>query len=463
MGNNETKNILNTNSSINNLNTTINMNKIYNKKSKSFKEKKQKEIYNKIRKKSFTETIYLEQEESGKDNKKKSKEKNTFRNTHTKSNLCDNNNNTNNNKFRNTLKCGSSDKKINYNNYCNSLCNKSKNRYSNKISLNRIKMYKFNKCQNLPKNITNQITNKNDAKVKTKIRYSLNLNTNKNSKKKNFTFKKSKKLTKENEQNLKEMYLKAGKAQKEITKEVKKDDNNINNNNEKNSNNLYININSENNMNKIYSYNNIFYRNNQYKNNISNSNNNTTITNNITNLSMSPIILSGLPNYENLSMDEKLNLSENRNNNINSNNPIIKSFNIGNMEKETIENSNNIYKKLWNEGFLRYEEICKNKTENKNKEKNECLNNDIYWKLNFGMANELFEISIKKDEFMFDVKNKFLNDFFEKKMYGNNEKKYITDNILFLNKEGIIDIEKKVNENNINNNEIIIPVLKDVT
>jgi hypothetical protein len=29
-------------------------------------------------------------------------------------------------------------------------------------------MYKFNKCQNLPKNITNQITNKNDAKVKTK-------------------------------------------------------------------------------------------------------------------------------------------------------------------------------------------------------------------------------------------------------------------------------------------------------
>ena len=48
-------------------------------------------------------------------------------------------------------------------------------------------------------------------------------------------------------------------------------------------------------------------------------------------------------------------------------------------------------------------------------------------------------------------------------MYGNNEKKYISDNILFLNKEGIIDIQKKVNENNLNNNEIIIPVLKDVT
>ena len=48
-------------------------------------------------------------------------------------------------------------------------------------------------------------------------------------------------------------------------------------------------------------------------------------------------------------------------------------------------------------------------------------------------------------------------------MYGDNEKKYITQNILFLNKDGIIDILKKVHENNLKNNDIITTVLKDVT
>ena len=460
LDNNETNNILYTNNSNNNYSLTKSIN-INNKLNKSaIKENKQKNNSNKVKKKnrkSFTETLHLEQVDFQKIHKKKDKLKHTFRNTNTKSNLGDSNNNTMNYKNRNSLK-SVKDKKINYNNYCNSLCNKSKNRYSNKISLNRIKMYKFNKCQNLPKNITSQVTNKNDDKLKEK-RHSLNLNSNKNSQKKIFSFKKSKKLTKENTQDLKEMYLKAGKAHKEIIDDDKKNNNSHTN--------LDNNI-SENHINKLISYNNIFYRNNQYKNNITNSNNNTTITNNITNLSMSPIILSALHNYDNLSMDEKLNLSEKRNNNINSFNQIIHYYNNDDdmekeKEKEKNENNNIIYKKLFNEGFLRYEEICKNKCENKKEENNECLKNDVYWKLNFGMANELFEIKIKKDEFMFDVKNKFLNDFFEKKMYGKNEKKYITDNILFLNKEGIIDIQKKVNENHLNNNEIIIPVLKDVT
>ena len=429
-------------------------NKSSNKKNNiTYKPNKRK----KINKKNITDIFNMDQENFNKEKENNIKidkniNRNSYRNSNTNRKTNTHNNINNKNLNINSIISNkiSNDKNINYNNYCNSLCNKSKNKYSNKISLNRIKMYKFNKCQNLPTNITNQITNKSNVKIKE----SLNLNSNrKSSSKKNFSFKKSKKkLTKDNELDLKEMYLNAGKVQKDIKE----------NNKEKND--LYLNINNNNkNDNKIYQYNNIFYRNNKNKNNSSNSNNNTTITNNITNLSMSPIILSGFHNFENLSMDEKLNLSENINNNINSFNPYLKSISNEDVEKEKNEN-NKIYKKLWNEGFLRYEEMCKNNIcNNKKLENSDNLNNENFWKLNFGMANELIEININKNEFMFDVKNKFLNDFFEKKMYGNNEKKYISDNILFLNKEGIIDIQKKVNENNLNNNEIIIPVLKDVT
>ena len=180
---------------------------------------------------------------------------------------------------------------------------------------------------------------------------------------------------------------------------------------------------------------------------------------------MSPIILTRFHNIENLSIDEKLNLSGNINNNNLSNfNNYLKSLTNDEIEKEQRE-TNKIYKKLWDEGFLRYEEMCKIKLDDKNKGKkeNNLEKKDDFWKLNFGMANELIEININKNDFMLDVKNKFLNNFFEKKIYGDNEKKYINENILFLNKEGIIDINRKVNENNINNNEIIIPVLKDIT
>ena len=46
----------------------------------------------------------------------------------------------------------------------------------------------------------------------------------------------------------------------------------------------------------------------------------------------------------------------------------------------------------------------------------------------------------------------------------NKKKKYINDNIIFLKKEGdIINLNKKISENNLTNNEIIIPVLKDMT
>ena len=378
-------------------------------------------------------------------------------------------NNTNSIYHKSTI----NEKNINYNNYCNSLYSKSKNKYSNKINLNRIKIYKFNKGQIMPNNITNQLYNKKATK---NIKNDNDIKTNEKTCNKAFSFKKSKKLQKNNEQDLKEMYLKAGKIDNEVNendignekdKDIKKDNINI----------VMNKINEErkikNNEIKIYPYNKVLYRNNK-NNNILNSNNNTTITNNITNFSMSPIILSGNYQFEHLSVDERLNLSENYNNNLHSFNPFLKSPLSDEIEKEKIE-ANVILKKIWKEEFARFEEMCKNKNsqkednqmdeshKNENGIETESDKNKNCWKLIFGMKNELIEINVNKDDYMFDVKNTFLNKFFEKKMYGDNEKKYITQNILFLNKDGIIDILKKVYENNLKNNDIITTVLKDVT
>ena len=79
------------------------------------------------------------------------------------------------------------------------------------------------------------------------------------------------------------------------------------------------------------------------------------------------------------------------------------------------------------------------------------------------MANEIYEIFVDKEEIFSDIKNKFFELFFKKKIYGETEKKYINENIIFLIKDGIIDINKNINENNLKNNEVIIPVLKDIS
>ena len=80
------------------------------------------------------------------------------------------------------------------------------------------------------------------------------------------------------------------------------------------------------------------------------------------------------------------------------------------------------------------------------------------------MANDLIEIKADKNELMINIKNIFLNEFLKKKLYNEQEKKYIKDNIIILKKEGdIINLNKKISENNLTNNEIIIPVLKDMT
>ena len=85
-------------------------------------------------------------------------------------------------------------------------------------------------------------------------------------------------------------------------------------------------------------------------------------------------------------------------------------------------------------------------------------------KIQFYMANDLIEIKADKNELMINIKNIFLNEFLKKKLYNEQEKKYINDNIIFLKKEGdIINLNKKISENNLTNNEIIIPVLKDMT
>ena len=108
-----------------------------------------------------------------------------------------------------------------------------------------------------------------------------------------------------------------------------------------------------------------------------------------------------------MSLDEKLNITENINN-INSLNAYLKSNPNEVMDKNE---TNKIYQNLWNEGYLRYKQIISDKkiVEEKNND-----NNDL-WKLNFCLTNDLIELKVNKSEFISDVKNKFLNEFFKKK------------------------------------------------
>ena len=137
-------------------------------------------------------------------------------------------------------------------------------------------------------------------------------------------------------------------------------------------------------------------------------------------------------------------------------NPDLKSFSNEKIEKyETFK----IYQNLWNEGYLRYKQLIK---ANKIYERKNKIDNNL-WKLYFCMANDLIELRVDKMDLMLNIKNKFLNEFLRKKNYGEIEKKYIMENILFLNREGIININKKIVESNLFNNDVIIPVLKDMT
>ena len=72
------------------------------------------------------------------------------------------------------------------------------------------------------------------------------------------------------------------------------------------------------------------------------------------------------------------------------------------------------------------------------------------------MASDLIEIKANKNELMINIKNIFLNEFLKKKLYNEQRKKYINDNIIFLKKEGdIINLNKKISENNLIINNII--------
>ena len=360
----------------------------------------------------------------------------------------------NNSKYNLSNKSTSS---ISYYNYCNDLYNKSKNNYSTKITLNKMKIYKLNNSLNLTLNSDSRINKyfKQPQKgIKQGIKEEMNLemnvipNTTKTTRKK-FSFNKTKKLSKKNsEKNFREMYLREGT--------VKNEESNSNNNNSST-------FNNDNNEVKLFSYNDIILlkhktylsKNNNNGNNNNDELNNKNNNNNEHNLSLSPNLLpSNYPNKiihnGNNTLEDQINLSQSINN--------IQILNPNSNEQ--VDEINTIYKKHWNEGHKRYKQLIGNKENEENLLSN--LSNNLL-KLNFCMANELFEIIVNKEELMGDIKNKFLELFFEKKNYGDTEKKYIFENILFLKEEGVIDINKNIKDNNLVNNEIIIPVLKDVT
>ena len=317
---------------------------------------------------------------------------------------------------------------ISYNKYCNDMSNKDKNNYSNKIILNKKKIYKLNKSNNLSINHENKLNifqrpakkSLKQTRIKKEINLDLNfknmINENNNinnstiTSKKKFSFTKSKKFLKtKSEKDLKEMYLQAGTA-------LNNDEINIPNRN------IYAN-----NDLKLVTYNDFFLL--THKTSLSNSGGETTSTN----------------KNNNASLDDKLNISEN--------------INLLNHEQTEKSETNKIYQNLWNEGYLRYKQLKNNKKIND--EKN--INSNDLWKLNFCLANDLVELKVNKTELMSNIKNKFLNEFFKKKLYAENEKKYIRDNILLLKKEGLVNINKNIIENNLNTNNVIIPVLKDMT
>ena len=328
---------------------------------------------------------------------------------------------------------------ISYNKYCKDLCHKNENNYNNKVTSNKKKIYKLNKStNNLSINHENKMNifqkptkkgkkqNKNkkeeenqDLNIK-KVNSSNN-STNKKHKKK-FSFTKSKKfLKKTKEKDLKEMYLQAGTAQNEEISTI--------------NHNIYTNSDL-----KLFTHNDLLLI--THKNSFTNSGGDTTATNkNINGITMS--------------LDDKLNSIDNINN-INMFNPYLKSISNEQIEKsETLK----IYQNLWNEGYLRYKQLTKEKKVFETKSRI----NYNFWKLNFCMANDLIELRVDKKDLMLNIKNKFLSEFFRKKYYGENEKKYIKENIIFLNRDGIININKKIFENNLFNNDVIIPVLKDMT
>ena len=329
---------------------------------------------------------------------------------------------------------------ISYHKYCNDLSNKEKKNYSNKITLNKMKIYKLNKSKSLSINCENKLNifQKPTKKAKRKsksIKEELNLdfnyknlNNNSNSttkkNKKKFSFTKSKKFAKkQSEKDLKEMYLQAGTVQNEETST--------------------INHNHTNSDFKLVTYNDLLLL--THKNSFTNSGGETSATNKINN---------GI----NVSLEENFNLIENviNINNVNNINPIMKSISNEQIDKsETVK----IQQNLWKEGYLRYKKLIQGK---KIKEGKNTINNDSL-KINFVIANDLIELKVDKKDLMIEIKNKFLKEYAKKKTFGEYEKNFIRDNIQFLKKDGIIDMNKKALENNLSNNDVIIPILKEKT
>ena len=361
-----------------------------------------------------------------------------------------NQSNKSNNKYNLSTKNTSN---ISYYNYCNDLSNKTKNNYNTKITLNKMKIYKLNTSLSLTLNSDtkmNKYLKQQKKESKPSIKEEMNLemnmipNTTKTERKK-FSFNKSKKLRKKgSEKDFREMYLKEGTVKNEESSSNNNNSNTFNDNNEI----------------KLFNYNDILNQKATFINsNINNTSSNKNMNNNNeNNTSLSPnISSSNFPNkissINNTNLEDKLNLSKSINN-IYISNPNGKSDSNMNSN-DNIDDINKNCKELWNQGFIRYKQLNKNKQKISNVDKN-------LLSLKFCMANNIYEIFVDKEEMFEEVKNAFFELFFKEKKYGEKEKKYIDENIIFLKKDGIIDVDKNVYENNFENDEVIVPVLKDV-
>ena len=367
--------------------------------------------------------------------------------------LCKNNNNNSNNntKNNNTRNSSITDKNITYSNYCNSLNHKLKNQYIKKINLNKLKIYKINKAEN-QKQVLSKLRNskkifyptKEKTEIKTVSKSNI-INKNsirsrqiKKSKIKNQTIKK---------ETLKEMYLKAGTVQFETEDNIVDKSQNfssiINLNNTTNSNfNITKNILSTKFSDLLLS---------QGSNNI-NSNNK--------NILDSMIISPKTSKSNNIDFFENFEKKFNDTGNINNNS-------IKSLTSESSRNFNEnkkIYTNIYNDGCVRYKEINNNVSFHDEKENNnDNVNNSNEFKINFGLVSGNMNLLVNGNDIMSEIIDKFLNEFFLRKEYNESERDYIKNNICFLFKDHIIDKNKSLLDNKIENNAVIIPVLKDIT
>ena len=363
-----------------------------------------------------------------------------------------NNNNTSTNNHKNSTKNSSiTDKDITYSNYCNSLNHKLKNQYTKKINLKKFRVSKINKADKQKqiltkirnsKKIYNQTKDETDLKTESKFNIINKDITNSQEIKKS----KIKNQTVKNEK-LKEIYLKAGTVQFEtednLTFKGRQYFSSI--------------INLNNSTNSDYNNTkNIF--NKKFPDLLSSQGSNNSNTNN-----KNQNILNSINIPPKTSKSNDINFFEKYENKFN---------NFGNISYNSmkfltseptgnINNSQKIYSNIYND-YVRYKKINYNTSFHDGKE-NLNYNGSNEFKLNFRFLSGNINLLVNENDIMTEVIDKLLSEFFKRKEYNESEKDYIKNNISFLYKDNIIDKNKSLLDNKIENNASIVPVLKDVT